>query len=80
MGRKRDIKYGPRIIDIDILFFNDAVIDSDELKVPHPQLQNRRFALQCLTDIAPNLRHQVLHESIQALLEQCTDPLKVYKI
>src|SRR5436305_938874 len=53
MGRRRDVKYGPRIIDIDILFFNDDVIKTEGLTVPHPEMQNRRFVLVPLVEIAP---------------------------
>lgn len=77
LGRKRHIKYGPRIIDIDILLFNDDVIDMADLKIPHPELQNRRFALQCLYEIAPDKRHPLLHQTVHELLTACTDPLKV---
>src|SRR5689334_21376651 len=52
MGRKRMEKYGPRLIDIDILLFNDEVKDSVQLKIPHPELPNRRFALVPLSEIA----------------------------
>lgn len=80
MGRIRDKKFGPRIIDIDILLFNEEVIREEGLTVPHPQLQNRRFALQCLHDIAADEVHPVLHKTIQQLLQECTDPLEVKKI
>jgi 2-amino-4-hydroxy-6-hydroxymethyldihydropteridine diphosphokinase len=79
IGRKREKKFGPRIIDIDILFFNDEIIHTQDLIIPHPQLQNRRFALQCLNDIAADVIHPVLKKSISQLLEECSDPLKVYK-
>src|SRR5687768_14135951 len=59
LGRIRDEKYGPRLIDIDILLFNDQVIEQPGLKVPHPRLHQRRFALQCLADIAPAVVHPV---------------------
>ena len=52
MGRRRDEKYGPRIIDIDILLFNDEIIDLDFLKIPHPRMQDRRFVLVPLAEIA----------------------------
>ena len=80
LGRKRAQKYGPRLIDIDILLYDDAVIDSGHLKVPHPEMQNRRFALQCLADIAPDKLHPLFHKTIRQLLAECTDPLRVQKI
>jgi 2-amino-4-hydroxy-6-hydroxymethyldihydropteridine diphosphokinase len=79
LGRKRDIKYGPRLIDIDISFFNDDIIDVDNLKIPHPQMQHRRFALQCLNDIAAQKMHPAFHKTIAQLLTECTDPLTVHK-
>jgi len=80
MGRKREIKFGPRLIDIDILFFNEEIIQTKELTVPHPELPNRRFALQCLADIAPTMLHPILRKSVDLLLKECTDPLPVHKI
>jgi 2-amino-4-hydroxy-6-hydroxymethyldihydropteridine diphosphokinase len=77
LGRKRTEKMGPRIIDIDILFYNDAIIDLPELKVPHPEIANRRFVLEPLNEIAPAYIHPVLHKSITELLEACADPLDV---
>ncbi len=79
LGRKREIKYGPRIIDIDILLFNDDVISIHNLTIPHPEIQNRRFALQCLADIAPEKIHPVFKKTISQLLAECTDPLTVNK-
>ena len=60
MGRTRTEKLGPRLIDIDILFFNDEVHDLPHLKIPHPELQNRRFVLTPLAEIAAQLQHPVL--------------------
>ena len=79
LGRIRKEKFGPRIIDIDILLFNDDVIDVRNLKVPHPELPNRRFALQCLSDIAPDIVHPVFKKTIAQILKECTDPLGVDK-
>jgi 2-amino-4-hydroxy-6-hydroxymethyldihydropteridine diphosphokinase len=79
MGRIRKEKYGPRIIDIDILLFNEEIIDARNLKVPHPELPNRRFALQCLSEIAPDKKHPVLHKTIAQILKECADPLRVDK-
>ncbi len=80
MGRERLFKMGPRIIDIDILLFNDDIIDEPGLTVPHPLLPQRRFALEPLAEIAPLIVHPVLKKDIQKLLQECTDPLNVYKI
>ncbi|MBC6493082.1 2-amino-4-hydroxy-6-hydroxymethyldihydropteridine diphosphokinase [Flavihumibacter stibioxidans] len=80
MGRKRLDRYGPRIIDIDILLYGREVHQSGHLKVPHPELQNRRFALVPLAELAGDLVHPVLHKSISNLLEDCKDELAVKKV
>lgn len=77
MGRQRLEKYGPRIIDIDILFFNDYVIDQPHLSIPHPEVQNRRFALVPLAEIAADMIHPVLSKTITELLTTCPDRLEV---
>ncbi|MBA2762014.1 MAG: 2-amino-4-hydroxy-6-hydroxymethyldihydropteridine diphosphokinase, partial [Segetibacter sp.] len=77
MGRERIEKLAPRIIDIDVLFYNDDVIDLPELKVPHPEIANRRFVLQPLHEIAPDYIHPVLKKTIADLLKDCSDPLEV---
>jgi 2-amino-4-hydroxy-6-hydroxymethyldihydropteridine diphosphokinase len=79
MGRVRTIKNAPRIIDIDILFFNKDIIHLPELMVPHPEIQNRRFVLIPLNEIAPRFIHPVLKQSVHQLLMQCKDPLNVKK-
>jgi 2-amino-4-hydroxy-6-hydroxymethyldihydropteridine diphosphokinase len=78
-GRKRLEKYGPRIIDIDILFFNNDIVNLPDLKIPHPRIQDRRFALQPLCEIAPELVHPVCHKTILQLLKECPDKLDVKK-
>jgi len=80
MGRKRKEKNDPRIIDIDILFFNDEVLQTEFLTLPHPQVQNRRFALVPLKEIAPNLVHPVFKKSMSKLLDECPDKLEVKKL
>lgn len=80
MGRKRHEKYGPRIIDIDILFYNEEIINEPALKIPHPELQNRKFVLMPLAEIAPGLQHPIFKESISGLLAKCPDQLNVNKI
>lgn len=79
MGRKRALRYGPRIIDIDILLYNNQVINLPGLVVPHPQLQHRRFALMPLAEIAGGRLHPVFHQSVAHLLSVCPDPLSVNK-
>jgi 2-amino-4-hydroxy-6-hydroxymethyldihydropteridine diphosphokinase len=79
LGRKRELKYGPRTIDIDILFFNGDIINQHSLKVPHPQMQARRFVLVPLNEIAANKIHPSLHKTISQLLAECPDPLAVNK-
>ncbi|HTN07737.1 2-amino-4-hydroxy-6-hydroxymethyldihydropteridine diphosphokinase [Agriterribacter sp.] len=80
MGRHRVEKFGARIIDIDILLFNDAEIHYPTLEVPHPQLANRRFALEPLAEIAPEVVHPVLKKTISRLLKECPDVLAVQKL
>lgn len=80
MGRKRLEKNGPRLIDIDILFFNNAIIREPDLIIPHPAIQYRRFALAPMAAIAPDLVHPVLQKTISALLKECPDTLAVTKI
>lgn len=79
LGRTRDRKYGPRTIDIDILLFNEDVVNRPGLTIPHPEMQNRRFVLVPLNEIAPGKLHPVLNQTIAEVLADCTDPLAVYK-
>lgn len=80
MGRKRTgKKYEPRIIDIDILFYNDTQINSRELIIPHPLIPQRRFALEPLAEIAPGFMHPVLSKPISQLLNECADKSKIRK-
>ena len=79
MGRERTVKNAPRVIDIDILFFNKQIINLPDLVVPHPELQNRRFVLIPLNQIAPLFVHPVLKKTVHQLLLKCTDPLNVKK-
>jgi 2-amino-4-hydroxy-6-hydroxymethyldihydropteridine diphosphokinase len=69
MGRRRVQKKGPRSIDIDILFFDDAIVESEGLSVPHPAVQQRRFVLEPLAEIAPELWHPVLKKKVRELLD-----------
>jgi len=80
MGRTRSEKYGPRTIDIDILFYNRNVIQLPQLIVPHPEIQNRRFALEPLHEMAPAFMHPILHKPIRQLLAECPDTLEVKRL
>ena len=70
MGRIQNFRYGPRAIDLDILFFNDEIIESDGLTVPHPELPARAFVLIPLQEIAPELVHPVLKKTVREMAEE----------
>ena len=70
MGRNRLEKWGPRIIDLDVLFFNNRIIDEDGLRVPHPHLHERDFVLKPMVEIAPDFIHPVLHKTMAELLAE----------
>jgi len=74
MGRKRSIRgYESRVIDIDILFYGDKIINDKSLSIPHPHLHERKFVLVPLDEIAPGFIHPVLNKSVRELLEICRD-------
>jgi len=68
MGRKRIVSKGPRNIDIDILFHGAAVVNTRQLEIPHPRLAERRFVLEPLAELAPELRHPVTRRSVREML------------
>jgi 2-amino-4-hydroxy-6-hydroxymethyldihydropteridine diphosphokinase len=80
MGRNRIEKWGPRTIDIDILFFRNSIVNLDNLKIPHPQIQNRKFTLIPLRELAPDFVHPVLKKNIARLNDECTDSLEVRRL
>lgn len=78
MGRKTEQKWGSRVIDIDILYYNDLILETPELIIPHPQIPNRRFTLIPLVEIAPKMLHPVLSKQHEELLEACIDTSLVW--
>lgn len=79
MGRVRTVKNAPRIIDIDILFFNQDIIEHENLTIPHPQIPYRRFVLVPLNELSPNMVHPTLNKTIHELFMHCADTLNVKK-
>ena len=80
MGRIKDNRWGPRIIDIDILYYHDKIINQRHLTLPHPQIPNRKFALVPLCEIAPDFRHPALGMTNDQLLKICTDQMAVRRL
>ncbi|WP_246229372.1 2-amino-4-hydroxy-6-hydroxymethyldihydropteridine diphosphokinase [Sphingobacterium shayense] len=79
LGRIRLAKWGARVIDVDILYFNEMTIEHEQLIVPHLHLADRKFALIPLCEIAPEYIHPVLQISNAEILKLCNDPLNVYR-
>ena len=77
LGRVRYERWGARVIDIDILYFDSLILDTARLTIPHPRLHERRFTLAPLAEIAPNFIHPVLDKSSEQLMAECTDISKV---
>jgi 2-amino-4-hydroxy-6-hydroxymethyldihydropteridine diphosphokinase len=81
LGRERKGEnYAARTIDIDILFFEERIINTEELVIPHPRLHERRFALAPLAEIEKGLVHPVFKKTVAELLAECKDLMKVQKI
>ena len=81
LGRIREEKWGTRLIDIDLIFYNNDVVSvPGQLEIPHPEMQNRKFVLVPLAEIAPELLHPVFHTTISSLLSALDDELSVTKI
>lgn len=79
-GRVRDEKWGPRTLDIDILYFSNEIVVQNDLKIPHPGISERRFTLIPLVEIAPDFIHPIFNVSNKTLLERCEDRSEVKPI
>lgn len=81
LGRERKgAQYESRIIDIDILFYDEQIVESPDLTIPHPRIRERKFVLVPLNEIVPGMIHPVLGKTINQLLSECPDQLKVEKV
>jgi 2-amino-4-hydroxy-6-hydroxymethyldihydropteridine diphosphokinase len=81
LGRiRKQSGYESRSIDIDILFYDDQIIDQPDLTVPHPRIQERNFVLAPLNEVAPGLVHPILKKTIGELYRECPDKLNVRKL
>ena len=80
LGRTRDVRMGPRTIDLDLLIFKDQQVETEFLTVPHPRLAARRFVLVPLNELVPGLIHPVLKKPISELLAQTTDQKTVHRV
>ena len=80
LGRTSSTPWGPRHIDIDIIFYGDIIFESPTLIIPHPRMQDRKFVLIPLAEIAPQFIHPVYQKTVSRLLEECPDTLDVVQL
>ena len=80
LGRERKLKWEPRIIDIDILYYGSDIIQTENLTIPHSQIQNRLFTLIPLVEIDANFIHPLINQTNHQMLENCSDILEVVKL
>lgn len=79
-GRVREVRWGARTLDVDILLYDEQIVATPELQIPHPRLPERRFALAPLAEIAASVLHPTLAQTIATLLATCPDPLPVQRL
>ena len=80
LGRKSTVKWGPRLIDVDILFYDDLILNEKKLKIPHPEIQNRRFVLVPLHELNPDLMCPGINKKISAILETTNKSIYIKKL
>ena len=80
MGRTREEKWGPRLIDLDLLFYGNLILEKKGLTLPHPEIQKRKFVLIPMSEIAENLVHPTLKKAIKILLQESSDGTVVKKL
>lgn len=80
MGRVRQEKWGPRIIDVDLIFYGSEIIETESLKVPHPEFSNRNFVLEPLVELIPNFIDPITKKTIIELKNNCKDTSQVTRL
>lgn len=80
IGRQETFRFGPRVIDLDILFYDDLILDTPRLTIPHPRIAERAFVLVPLSEIDPNMRHPIFNKTIQELKASVdTSSIKIFQ-
>jgi 2-amino-4-hydroxy-6-hydroxymethyldihydropteridine diphosphokinase len=80
LGRERRIPRGPRLIDIDVLLYDQIILNLPEVQIPHPRMHLRRFVLEPLVTLAPDVLHPAFRKTVSTLLKECRDPAQVMKL
>ena len=80
MGRIRKEKWGPRLIDLDLLFYDKLILNQEGITLPHPEMQKRNFVLVPLNEISENLTHPILKKTVKTLLQESSDDSEVKKL
>jgi 2-amino-4-hydroxy-6-hydroxymethyldihydropteridine diphosphokinase len=80
LGRKRSVRFGPRTIDLDILFYGDQIIHETDLTIPHPRAHERRFVLEPLAEIAPEFEHPALRKTASQILQEMRSHQEVRRL